>query len=118
MLERWGPSRARQEKEGRHGPGRAPGGRAPPWPAQRAAANTAEQQAKGAVGHAPRQAQGSDHTSRTEPCLSASPIQPGRYVRIHLNTADGGHRGADANTDYVGPQEGEVLTAAALAVAV
>ena len=54
----------------------------------------------------------------TEPCLSVSPIQPGRYVRIHLNVADGGHRGAGANTDYVGPQQGEVLTAAAPAAAV
>ena len=51
-------------------------------------------------------------------CLGGSPIQSGRYVRIHLNTADGGHRGADANTDYVGPQQGKVLTAAAPAAAV
>ena len=70
------------------------------------------------LGYSPWQAQCSDHTPRTEPCLGGSPIQPGRHVWIHLNTADGGHRGADANTHYVGPQEGEVLTAAAPAAAV
>ena len=63
------------------------------------------------MGYSPWQAQCSDHTLRTEPGLGGSPIQPGRYVRIHLNAADGGHRGADADTDYVGPQEGEVLIA-------
>ena len=41
-----------------------------------------------------------------------------RRNRVHLDAADGGHRGADANTDYVGPQEGEVLAAAAPAAAV
>ncbi len=65
------------------------------------------------MSHSLGEAQCSNHTVRMEPCLSSSPVQAGRYVWINLNMADGGHRGAGANTDYVDPQEGKVLPAAA-----
>ena len=73
----------------------------------------AEHASRGARRHA-------ESLSETVTLLRDAQLLPAEAIceMIADDTADGGHRGADANTDYVGPQEGEVLTAAALAVAV
>ena len=67
------------------------------------------------LSHSPPEAKRADDTVRTEPRLSAGTAQPRRYVWIDRDAAHGGHRGAGVNTDYVDPQKGKMLPAAALA---
>ena len=69
------------------------------------------------LSHSPREAKRADDTVRTEPRLGAGTVQPCRYVWIDRDAAHGGHRGAGVNTDYVDPQKGKMLPAAALAAA-